>query len=175
MSIRAKLIFVFVLVVAFSGANLSVYFWSKSKSDNALEELRLATEVQGVLGEIQRGLNDLSKQNTIMGQFVSGTEDLALHPEDIERFDTQTETVSTSIAAISDSVGSKNTQQLNEFKDKYQALVKSWRRFYLFFGFCRPAFRQCQGSGGTKSTAQGTISMCERVHANVDGLREVEL
>ena len=134
MTIGVKLILIFSLVVAFSGANLSVYFWSKSKSNSSIEELRLATEVQVALGETQRGLNDLSKQNTIMGQFVSGTEDLALHPKDIERFDTQTDLVAKSIMRISDSVGSENNKELTQLSEKYQALVKSWRRFYLYFG-----------------------------------------
>jgi class 3 adenylate cyclase len=134
MTIGGKLILIFVLVVAFSGANLSVYFWSKSKSNTAIEELRLATEVQIALGETQHGLNDLSKQNTIMGQFVSGTEDLALHPKDIERFDTQTNVVAESIDRVSSSVGSESSKELTELSAKYEALIKSWRRFYLYFG-----------------------------------------
>ena len=134
MSIRGKLILVFILVVAFSSANLWVYFWSKSKSDSSIEELRLATEVQGALGQIQQGLNDLRKQNTIMGQFVSGTEDVALRPEEIERFDVQTENVTGSIQRISRFVGAENVDQFAVFSRKYQELVKSWRRFYLYFG-----------------------------------------
>ena len=134
MTIRAKLILVFILVVGFSGANLFVYFWSKTQSDKSLEELGKATEVQGQLGQIQRELDDLRKQNAIMGQFVSGTEDSALHPDEIERFDTQTESVSDRIEKISVQIGSENTEALAAFVAKYEDLVKSWRRFYLYFG-----------------------------------------
>jgi len=134
MSIRTKLILVFILVVGFSGANLSVYFWSKAQSDQSLEELGKATEVQGQLAQIQRELNDLRKQNAIMGQFISGTEDVALRPEEIERFDTQTESVATRIQMITNQVGAANVDELAAFVGKYDYLAKSWRRFYLYFG-----------------------------------------
>lgn len=134
MSIRTKLILVFILVVGFSSANLSVYFWSKLQSDQSLQELGKATEVQGQLAQIQRELNDLRKQNAIMGQFVSGTEDVALRPEEIERFDTQTESVASRIESITGQVGVNNAEALTAFVDKYDQLAKSWRRFYLYFG-----------------------------------------
>ncbi len=134
MSIRGKLILVFVLVVGFSGGNLFVHFWSKRQTDASLEELRRATEIQGELRQIQRDLNDLQKQNSIMGQFISATDDVALRPEEIERFDSQTESVALRMETIANLVGRANRESYEQLVAKCKELIKSWRRFYLYFG-----------------------------------------
>lgn len=134
MSIRAKLRLLFVLVVGLSGSNVFVQFWSKNQTEASLEELRKATEVQRELGQIERELNDVHKQNAIMGQFISATEDVALRPEQIELFDSQTDSISSRIRSISGQVGVNSTDALEAFAINYNALLKSWRRFYLYFG-----------------------------------------
>lgn len=134
MSIRTKLILVFMLVVLFSGANLYVYYWGKGQTDSSLEELRKANETQVELGRIERALTDLQKQIQILVNFNDTSGDVALSPEQIEQFDTQSRAVGERFEAISDLVGVDNADALAAVAGKSEELIKSWRRFYLYFG-----------------------------------------
>ncbi|MEZ5441322.1 MAG: adenylate/guanylate cyclase domain-containing protein [Lysobacterales bacterium] len=135
MSIRAKLILVFMLVVVVSGTNLYVYYWSRGQTDDSLEELRRATEAQGELNLIERGLNDLLRQVQIQANFneESGSE-LAVRPEQIENFDTESEAIAERLKTIVALVSADNQAELAAVTAKTTELIKSWRRFYLFFG-----------------------------------------
>lgn len=134
MSIRAKLILVFMLVVVFSGANLYVYYWSKAQTDGSLEELRKATETQGELGRIERGLDDLLRQIQILANFNDTSGDVALRPEQIESFDAESQAVADRFDSIANLVGHANRDELRVVVARSNELIKSWRRFYLFFG-----------------------------------------
>ena len=134
MSIRGKLILVFILVVVFSGANLFVYYWSKDQTDASLEELRKATETQGELSRIERGLDDLLRQIQILSNFNDTSGDVALRPEQIESFDSESQSVADRFGAITELVSVDNQPDLLRVNRKSDELIKSWRRFYLYFG-----------------------------------------
>ena len=134
MSIRAKLILVFMLVVIFSGANLYVYYWGKNQTDSSLEELRKANETQVELGRIEREFSDIQKQIQILVTFNDNSGDIALSPEQIEDFDSKSQSISQRFEAVAELISDRNRAALEKVTAKSNELIRSWRRFYLFFG-----------------------------------------
>ncbi len=134
MTIRRRLVLSFLLVLALTGLNLVVFFWSSSKREGTVEELRRASARQLLISSIREDLNDVQKQVTLLSQVLPEAARSGAGPEDISRFGSRLDGIAGSIQKLRALSKPAEWSRVDAFGKVFQELAASWRVFYENLG-----------------------------------------
>jgi len=134
MTIRRRLTLSFLLVLALTGLNLVVFFWSSGKRQETVEELRRAGSRQVVISSIRENLNDVQKQVTLLSQVLPEAARSGAEPEDIARFSSRLDGISAGIQQLRALSKPAERGRVEAFEGVYRELAASWRLFYENLG-----------------------------------------
>ncbi len=134
MTIRRRLTLSFLLVLALTGLNLVVFFWSSGKRQETVEELRRAGSRQVVISSIRENLNDVQKQVTLLSQVLPEAARSGAEPEDIARFSSRLDGISDGIQQLRALSKPAERGRVEAFAGVYHELAASWRLFYENLG-----------------------------------------
>src|SRR6202023_672362 len=89
MTIRRRLIFSFVTILALFGLNLVIYFWGNHRRQATVEDLRRAVRRQLLISSVHEGLDKIQKQISLLSQGVSDTGSPGAPPGEVAQFQGQ--------------------------------------------------------------------------------------
>ncbi len=134
MTIRRRVTLSFLLVLALTGLNLVVFFWSSGKRRDSVEELRRAGSRQVVISSIRENLNDVQKQVTLLSQVLPEAARSGADQEDIARFSSRLDEIAAGVQQLRRLSKPAELSRVEVFEQVYRDLAESWRLFYANLG-----------------------------------------
>src|SRR6202035_5160159 len=89
MTIRRRLIFSFVTILALFGLNLVIYFWGNHRRQATVEDLRRAVRRQLLISGVHEGLDKIQQQISLLSQGVADPGARAAPPAEVAQFQGQ--------------------------------------------------------------------------------------
>jgi signal transduction histidine kinase/ActR/RegA family two-component response regulator len=133
MTIRGRLTASFLLVLLLFGLNLVVFFWSSSRRQATVDELRRASSRQLLISSVREDLNDVQKQVDLLSQ---GLPDLgsAAGAGDTSRFGARLDSIGRDIATLRNLSRASGRRPIDDLTDAFAQLAVAWRVFYQNLG-----------------------------------------
>jgi signal transduction histidine kinase/ActR/RegA family two-component response regulator len=133
MTIRRRLTASFLIVLLLFGLNLVVFFWSSSRRQETVDELRRASARQLQISSVREDLNDIQKQVNLLSQ---GLPDLggAARAGDLIRFTDRLDRVRRDITTLRELRTPAGRRLIDQLASSVADLSEAWRVFYQNLG-----------------------------------------
>src|SRR4029079_18722028 len=83
MTIRRRLGFSFLAILALFGLNLVIYYWGRERSTAAVEDVRRAGARALVMRSVKQKSSDIKKQVALLSQVIPEDSQTGARPEEI--------------------------------------------------------------------------------------------
>jgi signal transduction histidine kinase/DNA-binding response OmpR family regulator len=134
MTIRRRLIFSFVTILALFALNLVLYFWGNHRRQATVEDLRRAVRRQLLISGVHEGLDKIQKQISLLSQGVSDPAAAAAPPGEVVQFQEQLAVIADQTGELRDLTDSAERAAVDRLARSYATLGASWTSAFLDFG-----------------------------------------
>ena len=127
MTIRRRLIYSFVTILALFGLNLVIYFWGNYRRQATVEDLRRAVRRQLLISTIHEGLDKIHKQISLLSQGVSDTTgSTTAPPGEVAQFQGQLAVIAGQTNDLRELTDTSERAAVDGLARSYATLSASW-------------------------------------------------
>jgi len=134
MTIRQRLGFSFLIILALFALNQGIYFWSAGWRTETMRTLDGALTRRVILTSVRQQLDNLHKQVTLLGQIEFEEGSMAAGSEAQRLFADKLDQTSRQIAKYGELTEAPYRDQVRELADTYSKLLEAWKGFYQYLG-----------------------------------------
>jgi serine phosphatase RsbU (regulator of sigma subunit) len=134
MTIRKRIAFSFVGILALFGFAVGIYMWTAVVRNQTMTTLDRALKRQVLIGSVRQQVDNLHKQVTLLSNMDFGDNQAANTPEAQAIFHQQVDEVSGLLRELEQLADPWDRARIQEIQKTYAGVATSWTSFYEYLG-----------------------------------------
>ncbi|MHB8653649.1 MAG: adenylate/guanylate cyclase domain-containing protein [Terriglobia bacterium] len=134
MTIRRKLGLSFGTILLVLGFNLAIYFATRAKRNQVVDELGRATQKQALISTIGQTLDNIQHQVALFSSIDTQEGISSLSPEQKKTYALQLEETSQELRQLEDLADRGERSEIHKLQETYDQLAKSWMIYFENYG-----------------------------------------
>ncbi len=142
MSIRNRLSFSILAVLALLALNLAVYTWGGEKRSHSVRMLKLAVDKQLRVVAIAQQLRKQNQEILLLSHLFESAQNASLKPSELATETRYIDELASEVAYLDRRADSTDRPQVDAFRAAFDALMAQWKGFYARFSSAGSAARE---------------------------------
>jgi serine phosphatase RsbU (regulator of sigma subunit) len=134
MTIRRRIALSFISILLLFGTAVAVFLWSAELRARSMDVLARALNRQVLIASIRQDLDNLHKEVTLLGNMDFATGEASDAPEARQPSNSKIDSVAEKISRLATLVEPADRQQIEQLRNTYADVAKSWKEFYDYLG-----------------------------------------